>query len=294
MKRLDSNFTSRGIECAGWLYLPARAQKPPVVVMAHGIAAQRDFRLPAYAARFVELGLAVYLFDYRNFGGSGGEPRNLVSHRRHLRDWEAAIAHVRSLPELDGTRIALWGSSYGGGHALVTAARTRGIAAVVAQVPFVDSIATMRLFPLGYIVKGLMHGLADVLSSGLMRRPHCIPVVGDPDEFALMNTPDSLAGYLALVPKGSDWRNECPARVMLSLPFYRPIRHARRIKCPALIACALRDSLIPEHAVRALASRIENVRLLALQAGHFDVYYGRLFEELVAAEGEFLRAALKP
>lgn len=293
MKRLDSNFTSRGIECAGWLYLPRGARKPPVVVMAHGIAAQRDFRLPAYAERFVRLGLAVYLFDYRNFGASGGEPRNLVSHRRHLRDWRAAIAHLRSLAEIDGTRIALWGSSYSGGHVLVMAARIPGVAAVVAQVPFVDSIATMRLFSVGFIVKGLMHGLVDVIGSGLMRRPHCIPVVGGPDEFALMNTPDSKSGYLALVPEGSGWRNECPARVMLSLPFYRPVRYARGIKCPTLIACARYDSLVPERAVRELASRIPNVRLLMLRAGHFDVYYGRLFEELVAAEGEFLRAALK-
>jgi len=138
MKRIDADFVSKGLKCAAWLYLPEGAARPPVVVMAHGFAAERSFGLPAFAERFAEKGLAVLLFDYRNFGDSEGEPRNLVSPKRHLEDWRAAIAHARSLEAVDGTRLGLWGTSFSGGHVLVSAARDKGVRAVVAQVPFVD------------------------------------------------------------------------------------------------------------------------------------------------------------
>ena len=92
-----------------------------MVIMAHGFGAERTFGLPAYAERFLQRGMAAFLFDYRNFGDSDGEPRNLVSNHRHIKDWEAAVAHVRGLPDIDTEKIALWGSSYSGGHVIVTA-----------------------------------------------------------------------------------------------------------------------------------------------------------------------------
>jgi fermentation-respiration switch protein FrsA (DUF1100 family) len=53
-------------------------KKPPIVLMAGGLGAQIDFGLEAYAEAFAESGLAVLLFDYRNFGSSEGTPRNWV------------------------------------------------------------------------------------------------------------------------------------------------------------------------------------------------------------------------
>ena len=60
--------------------------------MAHGLSAVRDMRLPAYAERFAAAGLAVLLFDYRGFGASGGEPRQVADIGAQLDDWRTAIA----------------------------------------------------------------------------------------------------------------------------------------------------------------------------------------------------------
>ena len=68
--KTQSDFTSHGVRCSGDLYLPAGLEHPPVVVMAHGFASERCFRLPSYAERFAGAGMAVYLFDYRCFGKS--------------------------------------------------------------------------------------------------------------------------------------------------------------------------------------------------------------------------------
>ena len=50
-----------------------------------------------------------------------------------LQDWTSAIAHARSRTDVDHSRIVLWGSSFGGGHVIVAAARDQQVEAVVAQ-----------------------------------------------------------------------------------------------------------------------------------------------------------------
>src|ERR1035441_8186503 len=112
--------------------------------MAHGWTGVREQRLDAYAERFAAAGLAALVFDYRHFGASGGEPRQLLDIGRQLADWRAAIAYVRGLEGIDPERIALWGSSFSGGHVIELAARDHRIAAVVAQMPFVDGAAKDR------------------------------------------------------------------------------------------------------------------------------------------------------
>lgn len=281
---------NRGLRCEGWLFLPDTAKKPPVVVMAHGFGGLRNYRLPAFAERFVQQGLAVYLFEYRNFGDSEGEPRNWISPRRHLQDWRAAIAHVRTFPNVDGGRMALWGTSFSGGHVIVTAARVPGIRAIVSQVPFVDGIASISLIPLRSVIAGFIHGLRDLVRMITFRRPHLIPIVGDATlgVFGALNAPDCREGVLAIVPEGAPFTNECPARICLTLGQYRPIRYAKKISCPALFIIAERDSLIPAKAVRTTVARVSNAQSVELDAGHFEVYVGDLFEKVVAIEANFL------
>ena len=274
--------------------MPDGEERPPVVVMAHGFAAQRDFGLQAFAERFAGSGMAAFVFDYRNFGASDGEPRNLVSPGRHLADWRAAVAHVRGLGQVDASRLALWGSSYSGGHVLATAARTRGISAVVSQVPFVDGPATAAMFSPAFALQAVLKGVKDLARAASGRPPYYVPVVGEPGTFAMMNTPESMPGYTALVPEGSEWRNGCPARAALSLVLYRPGSRAGRISCPVLLVCAERDSLLPPTAVKKVSGRLREGRLVSLPVGHFDVYSGPAFEFVVDEEADFLREALLP
>lgn len=293
MKRIDTYFYSAGLKCSAWLYQPDGVKKPPVLIMAHGFAGQKDFGLEPYADHFAGQGMAVFLFDYRNFGGSEGEPRNLVNPWRHLNDWKAAISHVRGLIDVDGMRMALWGTSFSGGHVLVTAAKEMGISAVVSQVPFVDGIATTLRFSIPYQVEGLYHGLKDLYCKVAGKAPHMVPVVAEPGTFAMMNTPDAMQGYYTLVPPDSDMKNEVPARIGLMVPAYRPIIYARRITCPVLLMYAENDSLIPARSVKKTGARIPNAEVIGLPVGHFDVYTGELFRQVVQKQAEFLSRNLK-
>lgn len=107
--RRNVYFTATdGEQCHGWFYLPKVApdggnggsggskKEIPLVVMASGLGAQICFGMDKYAEAFASSGLAVFLFDYRGFGSSGGMPRNLADPWRHLDDWRSALAFVKN------------------------------------------------------------------------------------------------------------------------------------------------------------------------------------------------------
>src|SRR5512144_2103791 len=108
-------FASQGTRCVATLYLPDGPRPLPCLVMGHGFTGTQD-QLEPYAQRFAEAGIAVLTFDYRHFGRSDGEPRQLVDCGRQEADWRAAVVLARSLDAVDPQRIGLWGSSLSGSH----------------------------------------------------------------------------------------------------------------------------------------------------------------------------------
>ncbi|KAB1193853.1 alpha/beta fold hydrolase [Haloferax sp. MBLA0076] len=294
--REDHTFDSQGVACAGWLYRPTDVENPPVVVMAHGFGGERTWRLPAFAERFSERGLAVFVFDYRTFGASGGTPRNLVDPFNHRADWLEAIDYVRSLSTVDAGRVALWGTSFSGGHVIDAASRAAGIRAVVAQVPFSDGPRTglnlVRRGGLDYLKKSVVAGLRDAWRAIHGRKPYYIPLVGSPDEFALLNTPDAVHGVEALIPDDEEWDNRCAARVSFTVLTYRPLARARNVNAPVFIAQATNDAIIPASTVDRLVDELDDVERVRYPLGHFDAYVGDAFEEVVDREGRFLERHL--
>ena len=292
MKKIKSDFVSRGIRCDGDLYLPEGLRKPPVVIMAHGLTAVKAFRLPAFAERFVNRGMAAFLFDYRTFGQSDGEPRNLVNPFHHVQDWLAAIGHVRRLSEVDGTKIALWGTSFSGGHVIIAAAKFPGVAAVVSQVPFVSGFSSIRLKPVSDILLATIYGLVDYMKTALLLPPHYSPGVARPGTFAAMNTEESYPGFLSIIPDGVDWENKMTSRAFILLAFYYPILYAKKVNAPVLLIGGRHDSLVPFSAVRKTAERLPRCEFVVLDCNHFEPYTGALFEKSVEMQADFLERNL--
>jgi uncharacterized protein len=87
--RTKVQFDSSGVDCAGYLYRPAEARGPlPCVVLGHGTAGTMD-RLFVYAEPFAAAGMAVLVFDYRGWGASDGQPRQVIDIGGQLDDWRA-------------------------------------------------------------------------------------------------------------------------------------------------------------------------------------------------------------
>ncbi len=291
--REDHIFRSKGVRCAAWLYRPEGMDDPPLVVMAHGFGAERVFGLEPFAERFAAAGMAVFVFENRNFGASQGYPRNLVNPFRHLNDWRAALAYARGLPGVDVSRIGLWGSSFSGGHVMITAARDGHISAAVSQVPFADGISAALSMGWKYILQAVVAITRDLARLLTFREPYYIPLASRPETFGALNTPDSYSGYLALVPENHPHLNACPARALLLTILYRPAAYAARVKCPALVVMAEKDSLVPPASVEKMATRLPSGELVRLPIGHFEIYNGEPFERAVELEAAFLAKHLR-
>ncbi|WP_049969905.1 alpha/beta hydrolase [Haladaptatus cibarius] len=287
----DADFESEGTRCAGWLYTPEGETKPPVILMAPGFGAERTFGLPEIAKRFVARGFAVFLFDYRNFGDSDGEPRTLVHSSRHVEDWEAAIDHVRGLDAIDRRKIALWGTSYSGGHVIEAAADDHRISAVVAQTPFLDGRAVTRSAGIKKSLSGTISGVRDLVRKYTFRSPRTVPIVGDPDEFAVINAPGAKAGYMDIVPDPPVWENEVPARVFLDIPRYRPISVIEDVPCPLFLLAGRDDEVVSASSVQEAAEKAD-ATYVELPIGHFDVY-DSASEEVLGYEMAFLDQHLR-
>jgi dienelactone hydrolase len=293
-QREDVRFTSGDDRISAWLYRPAGSAAAPLLVMAHGLGAVRTMRLDAYAERFSAAGYACLVFDYRNFGDSEGQPRQLLDIDLQLADWAAAVTYARTLDGVDSDRIVLWGTSFAGGHVIATAARLPGIAAVIAQCPFTDGIASARTisYPLA-TVRIAVRAIRDVVGARLGRPPVMVATAGKAGDVALMNTPDAYAGYLRLVPEGAELRNEVAARIAMKVFTYRPGLLTAKIGCPILFCVCEYDSVAPAHATLRHAARAPRGEVLTYPQGHFAIYVDDAFERALADQVAFLDKHLK-
>lgn len=292
--RHDVSFASGDDTCAAWLYLPTGVTSPPVVVLGHGLGATREMRLDAFAERFAQAGIAALAFTYRHFGDSSGQPRQLLSIKRQLGDWDAAIAWVKNRRDVDGSRIAVWGSSFGGGHAITVASRHPELKAAVAQCPFTDGLASALALGPTESLKVLPLVARDYAAMVLRRPPAMIPLAGPARTVALMNAPDALPGYLALIPPDMTFRNEVAARVAPTIATYRPGRSAKNIRFPILFCVSNTDSVTPPAQTLRHARTAPRGEIKRYDAGHFDFYLGAPFEALVRDQVEFLTLHLQP
>jgi dienelactone hydrolase len=285
--RIAVSFPSGDSECKAWGFRPD-AERPPVVILGHGLGAVREMGLAPYAERFERAGIAALAFTYRHFGDSGGEPRQLLDIERQLEDWASALRYARGLTSVDTGRIAIWGSSFGGGHVLEAAARDGLVTAVVTQCPFTDGPASIRAASPRSLALGTVLALRDEVAHLRGSEPVTVPLVGPPGSAALMTAPDAEPGYRALIPEGLQFDDEVAARILLRVPFYRPGRAAAKLTCPVLFCVCERDSVAPAGPTLRYAERAPRGEIKRYAVGHFDIYSGSAFELVVADQVDFL------
>lgn len=285
----ETRFDSGGTFCAASVHRPAGPGLHPVVVMGHGLGSVRTMRMPAYAERFVAAGYACVLFDYRYFGDSGGEPRQLLDIGSQLEDWASAVEYARSLPGIDPDRVVVWGTSFGGGHVLVTAARDPRIAAVIAQCPFVDGFASAGSANPVSAAKVTALAFRDMAGQRLGRPPVMVASAGHPGDAALMVAPDCYDGYLNLVPDGARFENRVAARFAWHITTHRPIKEVPKIKAPVLYAICETDSVAPAAAAQKAAAATPNGEAKLYALGHFDIYVGDGFDQTIEDQVGFLQ-----
>ena len=295
-RREQVSFDSAGVACAGILYHPAEPApgRQPCVVMAHGFTGTMD-RLSHYAQRFADAGLTVLTFDYRNFGASGGQPRQLVDIAGQQADWHAAIRFARSRDDIDPDRIALWGSSLGGGHVLTVAADDQRIAAAVAQIPWLGDWRTtrdkLRSLADPSTRKLAVAAVRDAWRAWRGRAPLLVKVVGQPGQAAMFTDPSVRRAQRQRQRRHAVAQRARP-RAVFSLPVMPWVGGGPdHGSCP--VCAAEQDQEIPFEYVRKVAARNPRIELRGYPGRHWEVYRGgESYERVVADQLVFLRGHL--
>ena len=292
-KRDDTTFPSGDSGCAAWLYRPAHIESDdssprPIVVMAHGLGGVKEMRLDAFAERFTEAGYLCLVFDYRHFGASGGSPRQLLSVRRQREDWKAAVPHARTIDGSDPERVIVWGTSFGGGHAMATAADDPSIAAAVAQCPFTSGLSSSLAIPTLTAAKIGVLAVRDIVANLRGKDPVMMPAYAGPGETALMSAPDVVAGCEALIPDGYDLDNAITARFALDIIRSFPGSRLKDVTCPIHVAVCTQDSVAPPGPTTRYLEKAPTAEPVFLDENHFSIDVGEAFENNVAQQLEFL------
>ena len=168
------------------------------------------------------------------------------------------------------------------------AARDGAVAAVVSQCPFTDGLAALRAASPRSLARALVPALRDELARIRNKPPVLVPLVGPPGSTALMTSPDSEAGYRALIPPGADFENGVAARFINRVGLYRPGRSARKVTAPILFCICDTDAVAPAETALRYAATAPRGEVKRYPVGHFDIYLGEPFEHAVRDQTEFL------
>lgn len=126
VRRLRINHD--GTEIPGYLMAPAGEGRWPCVVLVNGLDSAKEVELYAFAREFIARGMAVVVFDGPGQGVNVGRTPMVVDFERVV---ASVLAEAVTLPEVEPSRVGIFGVSFGGYLAARSAALVPGFSACV-------------------------------------------------------------------------------------------------------------------------------------------------------------------
>jgi fermentation-respiration switch protein FrsA (DUF1100 family) len=116
---MEVRFPADHVELAGHLRMPAGADEPlPALMFTGPFTGVKEQVTGHYAALLAGRGFVTLAFDHRNFGASGGRPRQHEDSAGKLADLRAATSFLAAHAAVDADRLGCVGICMGGGYAL--------------------------------------------------------------------------------------------------------------------------------------------------------------------------------
>lgn len=269
IKEIESkqvDIWSDGTRLSGTIIRPKGMKaedKLPAIILCHGWGGLRAHLNAAIAPLFARAGYVVLTFDYRGWGDSdsrlvikGTMPspaaagvvtvraraiRELVDPFDQTEDIVHCLDFLSGEPGVDGDRIGLWGTSFGGGHVVYVAAKDSRVKCIVSQVPSMDgSWVNLYYQPRKQAIQRA-RGEIDPVPQGVNKIP------------GLNGTP-----YLSRIAE------------------YHPVAAAALLKIPVLIIVAEKETLMDnrEHGEKVYNTVKNNVpaKYETVPGSHFEIY----------------------
>jgi cephalosporin-C deacetylase-like acetyl esterase len=276
------HFFSEGERIVGYLHRPeglAAGERRPGIVLCHGFNGVQAVALPEIARHYAGAGFVTLRFDYRGIGESDGV-RGKIAPAEYVKDIRAALTYMQAQPDVDGARLGLHGTSFGGGHAVATAAVDRRVRVVVSVVSVGNGRRWMqslrRAWEWAAFLRRVEEHRAQRVLTGesLAVSPYEI-MVPDPATQAMHAERARLAGRPA-----PDVLLESAEAILEYAPEEVVHRIAPR---PILFIHSAADELVlPDESI-AMYERAGEPKKLVLLPGraHYDVYAGECFAEVM-------------
>ncbi len=236
------------------------------------------------------------LYDHRNFGISGGEPRQQINKWVQARGYCDAIDFACTLPGIDDTRIALWGDSLSAAEVVGVGAIDPRVKAIIAQVPAFgdtppppDPDGTLFAAIRETLLNGDVAGTPETTTARM-------PVVS----FDQPGVPSLLAPVTAFrwfieygARHGTRWENWATLVTPQTPAPFHPVLCAPHLQAPLLLLVGTEDEMEganPDIARLAWESAPEPKELVEMEGGHFGLlhYPSPLFDQAAKAQRDFL------
>ncbi|OFW67629.1 MAG: hypothetical protein A2Z12_01325 [Actinobacteria bacterium RBG_16_68_21] len=296
-RRVAVEFESEGAALRGFLYETVKGEPPfPVVVMTHGTSATIPMVTDRYAEVFAEAGVSALLYDHRNLGISGGEPRQEINPWTQCRGYRDAITFASTIPDHDPKRIGIWGDSFSAGEVFLVAACDARVKVVVAQCPTFGAVP-----PDVDPSPGLFQEIRETFESGDVSGVPGdtigpIPVVS-PDQLGTPSLLQPIQAYRWFIDyggrHGSGWQNQATRVIPSNVAPYSPYLCAPYVTAPSLMMVAPADEMTGANAdvSRQAFDLLGGEKAwYEIGGGHFGLlhYPSSLFEQASTVQAEHL------
>ena len=276
--RKNITFRSKGLNCAGWLYVPDNlkvGEKAPTIVMAHGLSGVKEQGLSTVAEHFMAAGFVTLVFDYHWWGASEGEPRCQLFPLEQVEDYQNAITWVSKQPEVDPKRVGLWGTSYSGGLVVYVASFDKRVKAIVGQVPAVASLDARRAMnPVRWDAIGefLQKDRITRYETGAVNYMKVVTL--NSSEPCYMPAKEAYDFFISTEKDAPNWRNQITLESVEKMREFDAGVMIHWVSPAAMLLIpAEKDIFITLDSVRAAYERAKEPKaIFPLQVKHFDIY----------------------
>jgi pimeloyl-ACP methyl ester carboxylesterase len=287
----ERSFKDGSVTLKGTLYVPHGAKNIPAVIAFHAaFEATRNLALYKHLKQMLPpLGIAVFVFDRRGSGESGGKPAD-GDYTALADDGIAAQKMLQHDPRIDPKRIGFWGLSQGGWISLLAASRSPDTAfAIAVSAPMVTPDVQM-IFASTNILRIKGYSQADIDIEVAARKAVDDFERGKLDRATAQKRLDAAAAkpWFKLIymgktfhdPAQSGWAKEIRNDPLKTLP---------RIKAPTLIIYGAKDPWVPvalsAQILKTHAAEYPNITTAVIAGADHDMMTSISPAKQIAPEG---------
>jgi len=254
----EKEFQNGDVHLYGTLYLPGGSKRFPAVIAVHSASsATRDLPLYQHLKGLLPaLGYAVFVYDRRGSGKSGGQ-RVGTDFNTLADDGLAAMRMLAADKRIDARKIGFWGLSQGGWLSVLAASRSQ-------QVAFAISISAPLTTPdvqMNFAVENILRvkGFRDEDISAAIRTRTAV------DDFMRGQRERSAVEQILADAVKKPWFKYAYISPMLDDPAHAqwakeitldPITTLNQVRCPVLILFGADDPWVPVRISAELLSKM--------------------------------------